>query len=109
MAEGSYIPLTNEALEDFKEYLKIPWLMQNIVPDPPGTKFRSIRSKRYRTAARLFLLCSTIPPRIRLPEFDSITETDLFSPAGNENLNKEDFEEGVLYRYTIKLVQSSGK
>ena len=22
MAEGSYIPLTNEALEDFKEYLK---------------------------------------------------------------------------------------
>ena len=29
--------------------------------------------------------------------------------GGNENLNKEDFEEGVLYRYTIKLVQSSGK
>ena len=65
MAEGSYIPLTNEALEDFKEYLKIPWLMQNIVPDPPGTKFRSIRSKRYRTAARLF--CYVRPYR---PESD---------------------------------------
>ncbi len=28
--------------------------------------------------------------------------------GGNESLNKEEFDEGVMYRYTIKIVQSSG-
>ena len=43
-------------------------------------------------------------------EFKGLKSQYLFIFAGgNENLNKEDFEEGVLYRYTIKLVQSSGK
>ena len=87
MAEGSYIPLTNEALEDFKEYLKNSVAYAEY---RSGSTWYKIPIYKVETLpdGRLFLLCSTIPPRIRLPEFDSITETDLFSPAEMKILTK---------------------
>ena len=100
MAEGSYIPLTNEALEDFKEYLK-----------------NSVAYAEYRSGSTWYKIpiykVETLPDGRAAP--NQITGIRFYHrngfifAGGNENLNKEDFEEGVLYRYTIKLVQSSGK
>ena len=53
MTEASYIPLTAEALEDIKEYIKKLSLMRSTDPAKPGRKSRSKRWKHYRTAASL--------------------------------------------------------
>ena len=53
---------------------------------------------------RLFRVCGR--------EFQRILKVyayNLAAAGGNENLNKVEFEEGILYRYTLKIVQSSGK
>ena len=76
MTEGNYIPLTDEAIDDVKEYLKNVMFDHNAPDSITGIRF-------YHRGGFLWA-------------------------GGNESLNKEEFDEGVMYRYTIKIVQSSG-
>jgi len=109
MAEASYIPLTSAALEDFKEYIKkcvshAEYRSGNTWTKIPIYKVETLTDGR----AAIFVMFDHNAP-------DSITGIRFYHKdgflwaEGSENLNKAEFEEGVLYRYTLKLVQSSGK
>ena len=80
--------------------------MRNTDPGIPGQKYPFTKLKRFRVA--IFVLFDHEAP-------DQITGIRFYHKAGflwaggNENLNKAEFDEGILYRYTLKLVQSSGK
>ena len=109
MAEASYIPLTEEALDDLKEYIKrcvshAEYRSNDTWTKKPIYKVETLVDGR----VAIFLLFDHDDP-------DEITGIRLYHKngflwaSGDESLNKVEFEEGILYRYTLKIVQSSGK
>ena len=107
-AEASYIPLTEAALDDFKEYIKhcvayAEYRSGNTWTKIPIHKIETLPDGR----VAIFVLFDHEAP-------DQITGIRFYHKAGflwaggNENLNKVEFDEGI-YRYMLKLVQSSGK
>ena len=88
MAEGSYIPLTNEALEDFKEYLKNSVAYAEYRSGSTWYKIPIYKVETLPDGRAAIFVMFDHTARIRLPEFDSITETDLFSPAEMKILTK---------------------
>lgn len=109
MAEASYIPLTEKALDDLKEYIK---RCVSHAEYRAGDKWERIPIYKVETLVdgrvAIFVLFDHDEP-------DEITGIRFYHKngflwaGGNENLNKAEFEEGILYRYTLKIVQSSGK
>lgn len=63
--------------------------------------------KLYPMAGSRSMLCSIITPRFYYG-IRFYHRGGFLWAGGNESLNKEEFDEGVMYRYTIKIVQSSG-
>lgn len=111
MAEGSYIPLTNEALEDFKEYLKKSVAYAEYRSGSTWYKIPIYKVETLPDGRAAILLCSTIPPRIRLPEFDSITETDSFSPAETKILTKRILKKAssIVIRLNLSSLRANRK
>ncbi|SHO50059.1 hypothetical protein [Anaerocolumna xylanovorans] len=109
MTEASYIPMTSEALEDLKEYMKksishAEYKSGNTWTKIPIYKVETLTDGRI---AIYVLFDHDAPDQISGIRF--YHRNGFLWAGGNESLNKEEFEEGVLYRYTLKLVQSSGK
>lgn len=108
--EASYIPLTNDALDDLKEYIKHCVSHaeyrsgNNVWTKIPIYKAETLSDGR----VAIFVLFDH-------DAADQITGIRFYHrngfiwAGGDENLNKQEFEEGVLYRYTLKIVQASGK
>lgn len=107
--EASYIPLTDEALNDLKEYIKrcvsyAEYRSGNTWTKIPIYKVETLTDGR----VAIFVLFDHDAP-------DQITGIRFYHKngflwvGGDEYLNKQEFDEGVLYRYTLKIVQSSGK
>ena len=109
MTQASYIPLTSDAINDIKEYIK-----------------KSIAYAEYRagstwTKIPIYNVETLTDGRVAIYMYfdhdapDQITGIRLYHKdgflwaAGDQNLNKAEFEEGILFRYTLKIVQSSGK
>ena len=109
MAEASYIPLTEEALDDLKEYIK---RCVSHAEYRSGETWEKIPIYKVETLVdgrvAIFVLFDHDAP-------DEITGIRFYHKngflwaGGNESLNKVEFEEGILYRYTLKIVQASGK
>lgn len=107
MTEGNYIPLTDEAIDDVKEYLKKVVAYAEYRSGNTWTKI-SIDHVETLSDGRIaiYVMFDHNAP-------DSITGIRFYHrggflwAGGNESLNKEEFDEGVMYRYTIKIVQSS--
>lgn len=107
MNEASYIPLSDEAIEDIKEYLK------NVVSYAEyrsGNTWTKIPIDHVETLtdgriAIYVMFDHTAPNQITGIRF--YHRNGFLWAGGAENLNKEEFEEGVLYRYTIRITQSS--
>lgn len=89
MAEGSYIPLTNEALEDFKEYLKNSVAYAEY---RSGSTWYKIPIYKVETlpdgrAAIFVMFDHTAPNQITGIRF--YHRNGFIFAGGNENLNKE--------------------
>lgn len=109
MAEASYIPLTADAINDLKEYIK------------RSVAYAEYRSGNTWTRIPIYGVETLTDGRVGIFVMfdhnapDQITGIRFYHndgflwAGGNESLDKEEFDEGVLYRYTIKIVQSSGK
>ena len=95
MTEGNYIPLTDEAIDDVKEYLK------------KVVAYAEYRSGNTWTKIPIDHVETLSDGRIAIYVMFYHRGGFLWA-GGNESLNKEEFDEGVMYRYTIKIVQSSG-
>ena len=108
MTEASYIPLTAEALEDIKEYIKKLSLMRSTDPAKPGRKsIEKVETLPDGRVAIYVMFDHEAPDEINGIRF---YHRDGFMWAGgNENLNKAEFDEGIQYRYTLKIVQTSAK
>lgn len=108
MTEGNYIPLTDEAIDDVKEYLK---KVVAYAEYRSGNTWTKIPIDHVETLSdgriAIYVMFDHNAP-------DSITGIRFYHrggflwAGGNESLNKEEFDEGVMYRYTIRIVQSSG-
>lgn len=109
MAEASYIPLTGEAITDLKEYIKnsishAEYQANNVWKKIPIYGVETLTDGR---VAIFVMFDHNAPDKITGIRF--YHKNGFLWAGGSENLNKEEFEEGVLYRYTLKIVQSSGK
>ena len=109
MAEASYIPLTVEALDDLKEYMKKSISHAEYRSGSTWTKIPIYKVETLTDGriAIFVLFDHDAPDQINGIRF--YHRNGFMWAGGNESLNKAEFEEGVLYRYTLKLVQSSGK
>ena len=109
MTEASYIPLTAEALEDIKEYIK---KVVAYAEYRSGETWSKIPIEKVETlpdgrVAIYVMFDHEAPDEINGIRF---YHRDGFMWAGgNENLNKAEFDEGIQYRYTLKIVQTSAK
>lgn len=108
MAGANYIPLSDEAIDDIKEYLKKSVVYAEY---RSGDSWSRIPIDHVETLPdgriAIYLMFDHNAP-------DSITGIRFYHRSGfvwaggNESLNKAEFDEGVMYRYTIKITQSSG-
>lgn len=109
MAQASYIPLTNEAIVDIKEYIKKS--ISHAEYQSGGTWRRipidSVETLPDGRVAIYLLFDHTAPNNITGIRFYHMN--GFLWAGGAESLNKAEFEEGVKYRYTLKIIQSSGK
>lgn len=107
MTETNYIPLSDEAIEDIKEYLK---KIVAYAEYKSGSTWTKIPIDHVETLSdgriAIYVMFDHNAP-------DQITGIRLYHrdgflwASGAENLNKAEFEEGVMYRYTIRIIQSS--
>lgn len=109
MAEASYIPMTDDALVDLKEYIKKSISHAEYRSGNTWTKIpiHNVETLTDGRVAIFVLFDHNAPDHITGIRF--YHKNGFLWAGGNESLNKEEFEEGVLYRYTLKIVQSSGK
>lgn len=109
MTEASYIPLTDAALDDFKAYIKrcvayAEYRSSGAWSKIPIYKVETLTDGR---VAIYVLFDHNAPDQITGIRF--YHKDGFLWASGDESLNKAEFEEGILYRYTLKLVQSSAK
>lgn len=108
MTQASYIPLSDEAIDDIKEYLK---KVVSYAEYKSGNTWTKIPIDHVATLsdgriAVYVMFDHTVPDQITGIRF--YHRDGFLWASGAESLNKEEFEEGVMYRYTIRIVQSSG-
>ena len=109
MAEASYIPLTADAINDLKEYIKKSVSYAEYQAGNTWTKIPiyNVETLTDGRVAIFVLFDHNAPDKITGIRF--YHKNGFLWAGGQENLDKTEFEEGVLYRYTLKIVQSSGK
>lgn len=109
MAEASYIPLTDEALEDIKEYIKKSVAYAEYRSGETWTKIpiEKVETLPDGRVAIFVMFDHEAPDEINGIRF--YHRSGFLWAGGNEYLSKAEFDEGVLYRYTLKIVQTSAK
>lgn len=109
MTEASYIPLTDEAIDDIKEYFKKVVSHAEYLSGGKWTKIPIYKCETLPDGrVAIFVMFDHEAP----DHIDGIRfyhRSGFIWAGGKENLNKEEFDEGVLYRYTLRIVQSSDK
>lgn len=109
MAEASYIPLTEDALTDLKEHIKKSVAYAEYRSGNTWTKvpIYGVETLTDGRVAIFIMLDHDAPDEITGIRF--YHKNGFLWASGSESLNKKEFEEGILYRYTLKIVQTSGK
>ena len=109
MTEASYIPLTDEALEDIKEYIKKSIAYAEYRSGETWTKIPIDKVETLPDGrVAIFVMFDHEAP-------DEITGNRFYHrngflwAGGNENINKAEFDKGIQYSYTLKNVQTSAK
>lgn len=108
MKETNYIPLSDEAIEDIKEYLK---KIVAYAEYKSGSTWTRIPIDHVETLSdgriAIYVMFDHNTPN-QITGIRFYHRNGFLWAGGAESLNKEEFEEGVMYRYTIRIIQSSG-